>query len=213
MSLIRMNYAEFEKEWTHSTAAIDKAASSAVKTVAYKTMMDLRRDIRQGRAGGNTFASLREISKHPAMRQQFWAAGGGKYTRIPKGKPLWTLSKVTRYQVKENRDTLFAYEVGFVGPMISGKWKEIAMRQQAGNTYAVDDALRKKLKYIGADLKKKGDPAYKYFFVQAKSMTLPARDIIDSFRAANQSNIVALIRQRFEMKLRGEWISQGRMKK
>ena len=213
MSLIRMNYAEFERDWEYSTKAVDKAASSAVKTVAYKTMMDLRRDIRQGKAGGNTFSPLREISKHPAMRQQFWSAGGGKFTRIPKNKPLWTLSKVTRYQVKENRDTLFAYEVGFVGPMISGKWKEIATRQQEGNTYTVGDALRKKLKYIGAALKKAGDPAYKYFFVQAKSMTLPGRDIIDSFLAANRSRIIDLIRTRFEMKLRGEWISQGRMKK
>lgn len=212
MSLIRMNYAEFEKEWSYSTKAIDKAASSAVKTVAYKTMMDLRRDIRQGRAGGNTFAPLREMSKNASMRQQFWAAGGGKFTRIPKNKPLWTLSKVTRYQVKEQRDTLFAYEVGFVGPLISGAWKEIATRQQTGNTYPVSDSLRKKLMYIGADLKKKGDPAYKYFFLKTKQMTLPARDIIDSFRAANQSNIIALIRERFEMKLKGQWISQGKMK-
>lgn len=208
-----MNYAEFQQDWAYSTKAIDKAASSAVKTVAYKTMIDLRRDIRQGRAGGNKFSVLREISKHPAMRQQFWAAGGGKYTRIPKNKPLWTLSKITRYQVKENRDTLFAYEVGFVGPLISGKWKEIAMRQQTGNSYTVGDALRKKLKYIGAALKKAGDTSYKYFFVQAKSMTLPGRDIIDSFLAANRSRIIDLIRARFEMKLRGEWISQGRMKK
>lgn len=212
MSLIRMNYAEFEREWTHSTKAIDKAASSAVKTVAYKTMMDLRRDIRQGRAGGTTFAPLREMSKHPAMRQAFYARGGGKYTRIPRNRPLWALSQVTRYQVKEQRDTLFAYSVGFVGPLISGNWKEIAMRQQSGNTYPVSDALRKKLISIGAQLKKAGDPAYKYFFLRTKQMTLPARDIIESFRAANQSRIVALIRERFEMKLRGEWISQGKMK-
>lgn len=209
---IRTNYAEFEREWTHSTKAIDKAASSAVKTVAYKTMQDLRRDIRQGRAGNTVFAPLREISKHPATRQAFWNAGGGKFTRIPKNKPLWTLSKVTRYQVKESRDTLFAYEVGFVGPSISGNWKEIAMRQQAGNTYTVDSALRKKLFSIGAALKKRKDPAYRYFFVQAKSMTLPKRDIIDPFLAANRSNIMALIRERFEKKLRGEWISQGRRK-
>jgi hypothetical protein len=212
MTQIRMNYAEFEKEWTHSTAAIDKAASSAVKTVAYKTMMDLRRDIRQGRAGGNTFAPLREISKSPSFRQQYWNVGGGKFTRIPKNKPLWTLAKVTRYRVKENRDTLFAYEVGFVGPSISGNWKEIATRQQTGNTYNVSTSLRKKLYSVGAALKKKKDPSYRYFFVQAKSMTLPSRDIIDSFRAANQGNIVALIRERFEQKLRGQWISQGRRK-
>lgn len=213
MSLIMMNYAEFEKEWTHSTKAIDKAAESAVKTVAYKTMIDLRRDIRQGRAGGNTFAPLREISKHPAMRQSFWSAGGGKYTKIPRNKPLWTLSKVTRYQVSPNRTFLFAYEVGFVGPSISRNWKEIAMRQQAGANYPVSAAVRKKLMQIGAELKKKKDPKYKYFFLKAKQFSLPARDIIDSYLAANRGNILALIRQRFEMKLRGEWISQGRMKR
>lgn len=213
MSLIAINYAQFQQEWTHSTKAIDKAASSAVKTVAYKTMQDLRRDIRLGRTGGSTFAPLREISKNPGIRQQFWAAGGGRFTRVPKNKPLWTLSKITRYQVKENRDTLFAYEVGFVGPSISGKWKEIATRQQSGGTYTVSDALRKKLKYIGAALKKAGNPAYRYFFVQAKQMTLPSRDIIDPFLTANRSKIIALIRERFEMKLRGEWISQGRRKR
>jgi hypothetical protein len=99
-----------------------------------------------------------------------------------------------------------------VGPLISGAWKEIATRQQAGNTYPVSDSLRKKLMYIGAELKKKGDPAYKYFFIKAKSMTLPARDIIDSFMATNRSAIFDLIRARFEMKIKGEWISQGKMK-
>lgn len=212
MSLIEMNYAEFEREWSHSTKAIDKAASSAVKTVAYKAMQDLRMDIRRGAPGGNKFTQLKEISKHPATRQQFFARGGGKYGKIPRNKPLWMLHKVARYQVKENRDTLFAYEVGFVGPSISRTWKEIATRQQTGAVYNISDALRKKLRSIGAMLKKAKDPKYKYFFVQAKQMVLPARDIIDSFLAANRSNIMSLIRQRFEQKLRGEWISQGRMK-
>lgn len=212
MSMIAVNYAQFERDWTHSTKAIDKAASSAVKTVAYRTMQDLRRDIRQGKAGSNVFRPLREISRNPAMRQSFYARGGGSYGRIPRNRPLWMLQKVTRYQVKENRETLFAYEVGFVGPSISSNWKEIAMRQQSGNTYPVTDALKKKLKYIGAALKKKGDPTYILYFLKTQQMTLPPRDIIDPFFEANRGRIIELIRQRFEQKLRGEWISQGRMK-
>lgn len=207
MSLIRMNYAEFMKDFQYSTQAIDKAAKNAASTVAYDMKKQLENDLKAGNVAGQKITPMREISKSPALKQRFFNKGGGQFGRIPSTKPLWMLHKVTRYNVLEERDTLFHYEVGFVSTPkapISRNWIEIARRQQAGATYPVSAALKKKLAEVGATMGRKNWKR-KLFFIKAQDFVDPPRDIIDSFYAAHGQAAIGLIRTRFEQMIMGAW--------
>jgi hypothetical protein len=211
MSLIRSNFAEFYQEMAHSTQAIDKAAKNAASTVAFDMKKQLEKDIKAGNIAGKKVRPLREISKHKLVKTRFYAKGGGEYGTIPYSKPLWLLHKVVRYNVREQRDTLFHYEIGFVSPAkapISRNWIEIARKQQAGERFAVSAAMRKKLAQIGSSMSKR-NWRRNLFFIKATDFTLPARDIIDSFMATHQQKAVALMRQRFEQILSSAWSKRG----
>jgi hypothetical protein len=218
MALIQMNYQEFKRDFGYSAQAVDKAAQSAAKTVAYALKVELQKEIRQSTIAGVRMKAMREISMNAALRRRSYSRGGGKLGKIPGGdRPLWMLQKVVRYNVPDDRETLFHSEVGFVSPPkapISRNWMNIAYRQQEGATFKVPSALRRHLKLIGAGMKKAGDPKAKFYFLRksTESFTDPAREIVDPFAAAHQQFAIETIRQRFEMKLKGEWIAQGRMK-
>lgn len=207
MSLIRSNFAEFYADMKYSTGAIDKAAKNAAATVAFDMKKQLEKDIKAGNVAGQKLKPLREISKNKAMKQRFYSKGGGEYGTIPYNKPLWLLHRVVRYNVREQRDTLFHYEVGFVSSPkapISGNWIEIARKQQTGGKFAVSSAIKKRLAEIGASISRR-NWRHKLFFVKATEFNLPARDIIDSFIETHRQNAIALMRQRFNQILIGAW--------
>ncbi|MHB8109761.1 MAG: hypothetical protein ACYDHW_06985 [Syntrophorhabdaceae bacterium] len=211
MSLIRSNFAEFYRDLQHSTQAIDKAAKSAASTVAFDMKKQLEKDIKAGNIAGQKMKPLREISKNKAVKSRFFAKGGGEYGTIPYSKPLWLLHKVVRYNVREQRDTLFHYEIGFVSPAkapISRNWIDIARRQQTGERFAVSAAMRKKLAQIGSSMSKR-NWRRNLFFIKTQDFTLPSRDIIDSFMMTHQQKAIALMRQRFEQILSGAWKRRG----
>jgi hypothetical protein len=202
-----MNYAEFMNDWNYSTQAIDKAAKNAASTVAFDMKKQLTSDLKAGNIAGQKMKPMREISKSPALKQRYYAKGGGEFSRIPNSKPLWILHKVVRYNVAEQSDTLFHYEVGFVSTPkapISRNWMEIAQRQQAGASYPVSEALKKKLAEVGASLGRK-NWRRKLYFIKAKDFTDPPRDIIDSFYAAHGQAAIGLIRERFNQMMTGAW--------
>ncbi|OPY78287.1 MAG: hypothetical protein A4E65_02310 [Syntrophorhabdus sp. PtaU1.Bin153] len=175
-------------------ADAQRAAKNAVKVEAFRLKNLLQKDLRTGSGVAAGFDPLREVSK--------------RYSRKPsqRGKaPLSPLAKAVRYYVADN-GMPYRLELGFVGASISHKWKEIAMRQQAGATYPVHPAVKERLKQIGIALKKKKDPSAKFFFLKTTSFVDPRRDIIDTFREAHQAEMFANIKSNFERKMRGERI-------
>lgn len=169
-----------------------KASKNAVKVEAFRLKGVLQKELRNGTVGG--FSPLREISK--------------QYSRKPSQRskpPLAPLAKVVRYFVADN-GMPYHMEIGFVGASISNKWKEIAMRQQSGNTYKVHPAVREGLRQIGIRLqsKKRKDWRAKLFFIKTDSFVLPARDIIDTFRAKHQGEMFGNIKRNFETIMSGK---------
>ena len=237
MSFIKTNMVNFEREFKADGEFAQKASKDAAKIESFRLMRLMRKEIRQGAPGGNKFKDMRVISK--ATQSRMWGPTYGAKKGILSAidKPLYMLSKVAEYRVAD-KGLPFHTEIGFLGYRFSNTWKNIAMKQQTGQTIPVPGGYKKMLRYAGGTLKrleKKYDSKYvttanieaeskgrgfsrmadwKYFFLRkgTTSFVIPSRDIVDSFRAAHLAEIAPNIRRNFEEKMAQRWINQGKIR-
>jgi hypothetical protein len=213
-SEVRSNIPEFLRALREANTARVKASRDAVRVEGFRLMRLLQGELRRGAPGGRSLAPLREISQ--------------LMERTP---PLSPLAKAIRYHVAETEP--FHVEIGGVDSRaqrrampgfsgiqeerqwaakgLSGSWVHILQVQQEGATMPVTDDMRQFLKGVGAKMAgRKGRPgqAAKYFFLKKSTteFTLPARDIIDTFWGAHESEVMPNIRSNFDRKMRGERI-------
>ncbi len=187
--------------------AAHKAQDVAVRVEAFRLYRKLRHEVIMGTPGGRPYNDP-ELSKIAA-----YTAGG----RLKKNQtPLARLSRLLRYDVPRGRG-LGDIEVrfGFIDSWrqkLGASGRAVALRQQTGGQVFLKgsrDEFAKRLARIGARLKKRGDPNARFFFLRKStgdSMSLPGRDIVNTYWKANRQEALIRIRENFRRKLRGERI-------
>lgn len=168
----------------------EKAMNTGIKVEAFRLKKLLQTQLRQGKAGADTFDSLSFISK--------------RLTRRPNRKPLAKLALGVRYRVA-CRDP-FRVEMGFVST-VSESFRHLAERHQRGFSKVISE---KQLSFIigrGASLGRieGGDTPF-FLTKNTRIFTTPARPIIDPFWQANHNKAMANIRKNFKAKLKGKRI-------
>ena len=193
MSFIQCHLNEFFKEFETDNKARIKAGQTAAKIEGFRLRGVLKKELQAASPGGRTFAPLTELAK---------ASTGAKH----KKKPLYNLSRIIRYNIAEREP--YKVEIGFVGNAGSYEpLKKLAKIHQEGLTFPVGN-LRDVLKKVGIQLRKEKKKEAKYFFLRSTTTQFkdPIRDIVDSFWAAHQGEVMPNIQSNFERKMRGERI-------
>lgn len=202
MSLINCHMNEFLKEFEADNQNRIKAGQTAVKVEGFRLMRLLQSQVKTSSPGGKTFSPMTEIAK---------SISGSAIKH--KNKPLYNLYKAIRYNAAGD-NSHYKVEIGATDTRrerLSQSWKNIFTETQQGVVKQVTDSMRKRLIALGETLKEKRGKAKgraKFFFLKPTTTQFktPARDIIDTFLNANESNIMPNIRSNFERKIRGERI-------
>jgi len=205
INLIWKNAVEIKKTLDAYEQKRVRAAETATKVEGFRLSKELKSEVLSARPGGTKLTPLSQIAR---------------YTRTGRLKkharhPLALLSRLIRYRV--TRETgRFNVEVGFVGgKMQSGSWQQLVSLLQAGGSGLASGKLaqekRKDLLLTGIKLKKRGDPAARFFFLRKSTRLgpeskVPARPEIDPFWNAHQADAQRNIIQNWERKMRGERI-------
>ncbi len=177
-----------------------KALRATLKVEGYRLRDKLKKEIRAGAPGGVPLAPLSEIARRT------------KTGRLRKNQaPLARLAVGVRYKVvSENPEN----PVLSVGATASRSWQKIARSAAAGGGIpplvgdSDRDANRKALAAIGAKLRKKGDPASRFFFLRyhREAYHLPPRPAMENFWKRHRSEAERNIARNLVRKLRGERI-------
>ena len=174
----------------------EKAMNTAMKVEAFKLRNLLRRDLLRGNPGGADLAPLSHIARN------IW--------RNKNRKPLAKLRPGVRYRVSKQKP--YTIEVGFVQPgagshKISNSWRRLADWHQKGFTRTITPRQRWWIVYRGAQLGKVDGGDTPFFLRKTpRTLTTPARPIIDPFWRANQAKAQANIKKNFKAKLSGKRI-------
>ncbi len=192
------NLRQFRDELRKADSDRIKAAETAVKVEGYRLMIELRKELRAGKAGNTTLAPLRYIT---ASR------------RSASSKPLASLARAVRYATIGKGATLKAM-FGFLAIKSSWSWIRIAERQQEGFTTSADAlsagesaTVRQSFVRRGAKLSRRSS-LRRYFFLRktTRQLTTPARNIIEPFWVAHQREAERNIINNFRRKMAGERI-------
>jgi hypothetical protein len=197
VKIVYRNLEQVVKEALGYADRAKKASGDALKVEGYRLMRELKEDLRQGKAGGSVFSPLTEIAKR--MRKPI------------NRKPLSKLATAIRYSagLMGGNPTV---SVGFLDAgtkKISKSWMRIAQKAQEGGETPYTYEKRMALYAMGQRLKKRGDPAAKFFFLLRKSRDVfktPPRPIIEPFWNAHWSETERNVLINFERKMRGERI-------
>ena len=193
---------KIQKELAREAQKDERALNIALKVEGFSLMKEMRQEIRHGAPGGKRFSPLSRIAariKASRIRgsseiKKFGAVGT---TVAAKKRPLRRLANMVRYAVRNRRQ--FQVAVGFPPEKLSKSWVRIAKFQQKGGSFPISPDLRKHLRQLGMLLKKRKDPAAKYFFLQAKTarFRVPKRPIVDPFWRAHSRDAWINIRRNF----------------
>jgi len=193
------NLRKFKTDLERADKKRVKAAETATRVEAFRLMKELKAELRESAPGGRRLDPLSEIAK----RRRYGAAKN-------KG-PLYRMAIPVRYRIDRVAGNFMA-TFGIVdpkkGPGLSKSWKRLARIHQSGARMAIDQEMRKGLLAMGRRLKKRGDPAAKYFFLKPGTthIDIPARPFIDPFWRAHRARAEHNIARNFMRKLRGERI-------
>lgn len=190
------NLTKFKRELEREDKRRIKAAQNATKVEGFRLRKKLVEEIKEGSPGGMQFSPLREIAK---ARQK----GKGKGTK----SALQRLAFLVRYAT-EYKDGGMKMSIGYIDPHVSRSWQRIVTLAQQTQTKPISAETRKGILEMGYKLKKKGDPAARFFMLRpdTKTFTTPARPILEPFWSRRKAESERNIIQNFERKMRGERI-------
>ncbi len=174
--------AEYLEQWaTQKNVEVMKAMEDAVKVTAYNVSKDLRTEL----SGGGLFLKPIQIYKN--------YGNDPRYKKKKNINPLNVLAIgiIYKYFKNELRAT-----IGFHGDTAKTIWaKQFAGQHQTGTTLTYTDYFKKNLHAKGIHIRK-----------STQSAVIPMRDIIGNFFAKAQAGVMALLKENFQRKLRGERI-------
>ncbi len=199
---------DLEREGKKKIEIIRKATETALKREGFLLAADLRKDIKAGRSGSQSFDSLAMMAQRRGMRLM----RRKPYTKLESTEKAGGASKgiiPIRYNPVTKGDK-FAVEVGMVDTRqekISKSWIRIFEKQQEGFTQTVTQKQRKWLATMGGELPKRSK-LRKYYFLRKTTTTLrtPGRPVIDPFYERWRVMSPKRIEENIERKLRGERI-------
>jgi len=198
---------EIRREFQQS----EKDLNIAMRIEGFRLMKQMRSEISHGRPGGVPFHPLSEIGRRTMAKRLQGDLSWKRYGMVgqagaAKRRPLRRLASAVRYAVRKKKD--YEVAVGFPAEKLSKSWVRIARRQQEGASFSVSEELRTWLRMKGALLRKKGDPAARYFFLKKSTgrFRTPARPILGPFWRVHRAEAWQNIRENFRRKQRGERI-------
>lgn len=202
---------KLRRDLVKEAAKDERALNTAMKVEGFALMKSMRREIRHGAPGGRRFAPISRIAarsraqrlKGTSEIKKFGAVGT---TAAAKKRPLRRLANMVRYSVRRKRR--FEVAVGFPEDKLSKSWVRIARFQQEGGTFPLSEELRRHIRAVGIILKKRRDPAWKYFFLQksTRRFRVPSRPIVDPFWRKHGHDAWVNIRRNFRRKVAGQRI-------
>ncbi len=193
-------FADLEKEHRHFV----RTAFDVVRVEGYRQKKKLQEEIKAGSPGGAPFKPLTWLAKIMRERKYGHYVPSGGSTREVLGKtanwpPLYRTFHGIRYNVTYPYQNSMNFAFGFGTPQTSVQWKRLARMQQEGFTAPVTNKMR-------MDFAMKAGIALSSRTTQ---LVTPARDIITPFWERHQSEMWRNIRDNFEIKSRGEWITSA----
>jgi hypothetical protein len=197
---------QFKAELMRQAKAVGGAAETAVKVEAYRLMLLMRKELREGKAGTTTLAPLSNIARYGRRNPQ----------------PLAPLARNAVRYMAIGRGAHLQVSIGFLYSTsrkagigrTSDSWIKIAERLQAGFTTPADSpsvsgitTLRQSFIRRGSRLGKRSR-LRRFFFLrkQTRLLTTPARNVIEPFWAAHEREAERNIINNFKRKLAGERI-------
>lgn len=186
----------------------EKALVTAMKVEGYRLGRVFRTELRAGAPGGKRLTPLSMMRS--AMRGR-------------RNTPLSGLVRFQRYYYDAQNKSV---HVGWTGPKLKARIKEIAAAAQAGGTRTVTAAQRSYFAFKGGEMGRKmlkstfrgkikpgafksyKNRGPKYFFLRRQTQTMrsPARQVIKPFWSAHQEEAARNIARDWQRKLRGERI-------
>jgi len=195
VNVVTKGFTGLEKTLKTEGRRQEKALNTAVKVEGFRLMRLLKKQIRDGAPGGQKFDPLTFLARR-------W---GSKGNRLRPDKPLRRLAIAVRYHVKDQRP--FDMRIGWVGPRTSKSWKRIAKLQQEGFTRSVAEKRRRSFAVLGAAMSKRSK-ARPYMFLKksTKTLTTPARPIMDPFWRSERHRAWRNIQRNYRLKIKGQRI-------
>jgi len=206
-SLILKTGKTLEKWGDDQSKKLRKSMSTALKREGFLLSGDLKKEIRKGTPGGQSYPGLSSIARR-GLNAKFsnrkpYTGLEGKRGKMPGGMiPI-------RYNADMSGKDM-TVEVGMVdtkNEKISSSWKRIFEKQQRGFSTSISQSQREYLARRGA-LVAKRSRFRKHFFLRKGTTTFktPARPVIDPFWQRWEGISMQRLSDNFHKKMRGERI-------
>jgi hypothetical protein len=173
-----------------------KALELAIRRKGYRLRRELQDRIRKGEPAPG----------HELKPLTFLARGLGIQTsrRVRKNWPLVRFAAFVRYEIEKMP---FQMRIGFTGPRVSKKIKDLVVKHEKGFTRAISQALRRYIIAEGVRRGKIEGGRMPYFLKKStRVFRTPSRPIIGPFWEDVKKDVFLDIRQDFRRKMRGERI-------
>ncbi len=214
-----------------AVSKLDKKANaaliSAMKRRAFLLRGELVKAIVSGAPGGRRFRPLTKLRRITAagfsgrlaadrpynMRTAWFQKSGG-------GHGQTSMARVIRYHVdRDAPDPIL--KVGWTGPQVSKSWKTLARVLQAGGTQTLSESARSYLRWRGGIIagsrtrtgrasRMRGRASVFFLKKSTRSISIPARPVIDPFYKSVKNKLPRDIRRLFVLKMRGKNIYRSR---